>query len=146
MIDIFIRNHSFSVFCDRQKLFDANILKFRRFLLTLQQVKSDGPVAQLNRASDSGSECRGFESHRGHMNVKSPQACRLAGICVFMYSTLERSLPLRGRIAKMRLRRTYSSLHQLINVGLRNILQYQDSQFGLDIITILSTAESISSI
>lgn len=66
MIDIFIRNHSFSVFCDRQKLFDANILKFRRFLLTLQQVKSNGPVAQLNRASDSGSECRGFESHRGH--------------------------------------------------------------------------------
>uniref|UniRef100_UPI004027B1BB hypothetical protein n=1 Tax=Prevotella sp. TaxID=59823 RepID=UPI004027B1BB len=66
-------------------------------------------------------------------------------LCVFMYSTLERSQPLRGRIAKMRLRRTYSSLHQLINVGLRNILQYQDSQFGLDIITILSTAESISS-
>ena len=25
-----------------------------------------GLVAQLNRASDSGSECRGFESHRGH--------------------------------------------------------------------------------
>lgn len=25
-----------------------------------------GLVAQLNRASDSGSECRGFESRRGH--------------------------------------------------------------------------------
>lgn len=25
-----------------------------------------GPVAQLNRASDSGSAGRGFESHRGH--------------------------------------------------------------------------------
>lgn len=27
-----------------------------------------GLVAQLNRASDSGSECRGFESRRGHNN------------------------------------------------------------------------------
>ena len=28
-----------------------------------------GPVAQLNRASDSGSECRGVESHRGHQSI-----------------------------------------------------------------------------
>ena len=28
----------------------------------------NGPVAQLNRASDSGSAGRGFESHRGHKN------------------------------------------------------------------------------
>lgn len=80
MIDIFIRNHSFSVFCDRQKLFYANILKFRRFLLTLQQVKSNGPVAQLNRASDSGSECRGFESHRGH-TTKPCKQLNLQGFC-----------------------------------------------------------------
>lgn len=30
-----------------------------------------GPVAQLNRASDSGSAGRGFESHRGHKNWRS---------------------------------------------------------------------------
>ena len=88
MIDIFIRNHSFSVFCDRQKLFDANILKFRRFLLTLQQVKSNGPVAQLNRASDSGSECRGFESHRGHTTKRVCQNTQYKNIklvvCPFM--------------------------------------------------------------
>ncbi len=29
-----------------------------------------GLVAQLNRASDSGSECRGFESHRGHILMR----------------------------------------------------------------------------
>ncbi len=28
--------------------------------------RKNGPVAQLNRASDSGSEGRGFESPRGH--------------------------------------------------------------------------------
>ena len=27
----------------------------------------NGPVAQLNRAADSGSEDRGFESHRDHL-------------------------------------------------------------------------------
>ena len=27
-----------------------------------------GPVVQLNRTSDSGSESRGFESRRGHKN------------------------------------------------------------------------------
>ncbi len=30
-------------------------------------LQKNGPVVQLNRTSDSGSESRGFESLRGHM-------------------------------------------------------------------------------
>ena len=32
---------------------------------------SFGPVVQLNRTSDSGSESRGFESRRGHQKTRS---------------------------------------------------------------------------
>ena len=32
-----------------------------------------GPVVQLNRTSDSGSESRGFESLRGHLDKKKKE-------------------------------------------------------------------------
>jgi hypothetical protein len=50
-------------------------------------VKTDavhhGPVAQLNRASDSGSECRGFESHRGHHKHRQAAIIKRLGDCFY---------------------------------------------------------------
>lgn len=40
-----------------------------RILFNFAYRKSDGPVVQLYRTSDSGSEDRGLESHRGHNKV-----------------------------------------------------------------------------
>ena len=44
------------------------------------------PVVQLVRASDCGSECRGFESHRAPQE-KSPASCFLAGFLFCLKST-----------------------------------------------------------
>ena len=38
------------------------LAKFRVFRFSLKKLKIKGHVAQLDRASDSGSESRGFES------------------------------------------------------------------------------------
>ena len=38
------------------------LAKFRIFRISLKKLKNKGHVAQLDRASDSGSESRGFES------------------------------------------------------------------------------------
>ena len=38
------------------------LAKFRIFRISLKKLKIRGHVAQLDRASDSGSESRGFES------------------------------------------------------------------------------------
>ena len=43
------------------------LAKFRLFKFSLKKLKIKGHVAQLDRASDSGSESRGFESlHARH--------------------------------------------------------------------------------
>ena len=38
------------------------VAKFKIFRISLKKLKNSGHVAQLDRASDSGSECRGFDS------------------------------------------------------------------------------------
>ena len=42
------------------------VRQFKTICVNLQLQNHNGSVAQLNRASDSGSEGRGFESHRNH--------------------------------------------------------------------------------
>ena len=44
----------------------AIVRRFETICVNLQLQNRNGSVAQLNRASDSGSEGRGFESHRNH--------------------------------------------------------------------------------
>ena len=44
----------------------AIVRRFETICVNLQLQNHNGSVAQLNRASDSGSEGRGFESHRNH--------------------------------------------------------------------------------
>ena len=40
----------------------VKLAKFNVFRISLKKLKNKGHVAQLDRASDSGSECRGFDS------------------------------------------------------------------------------------
>ena len=44
-----------------------------------------GPVAQLNRASDSGSAGRGFESHRGHKISSRKRDCFFVTHFLFLF-------------------------------------------------------------
>ena len=46
------------------------LAKFRIFRISLKKLKIKGHVAQLDRASDSGSESRGFESLHARKNFK----------------------------------------------------------------------------
>ena len=46
-----------------------NIRKMRRFFILLLRILKKWPRSLVNRASDSGSEGRAFESHRGHMDI-----------------------------------------------------------------------------
>ena len=47
------------------------LAKFKLFRFSLKKLKKKGHVAQLDRASDSGSESRGFESlHARIENLK----------------------------------------------------------------------------
>ena len=47
------------------------LAKFEIFKISLKKLKNLGHVAQLDRASDSGSECRGFDSlHARHKRFK----------------------------------------------------------------------------
>ena len=46
------------------------LAKFRIFRFSLKKLKIKGHVAQLDRASDSGSESRGFESLHARKNFK----------------------------------------------------------------------------
>ena len=47
------------------------LAKFKIFRFSLKKLKNKGHVAQLDRASDSGSECRGFKSlHARKMTSK----------------------------------------------------------------------------
>ena len=49
----------------------TKLAKFRLFRFSLKKLKIKGHVAQLDRASDSGSESRGFESlHARQMTIK----------------------------------------------------------------------------
>ena len=40
----------------------VKLAKFKIFRISLKKLKNKEHVAQLDRASDSGSECRGFDS------------------------------------------------------------------------------------
>lgn len=51
------------------------------FHLILYIGAGNGPVAQLNRAADSGSEDRGFESHRDHF-MQAEQRNRLVSLLI----------------------------------------------------------------
>ena len=51
----------------------AIVRRFETICVNLQLQNHNGSVAQLNRASDSGSEGRGFESHRNHQGVQLSQ-------------------------------------------------------------------------
>ena len=46
------------------------VRQFKTICVNLHLQNHNGSVAQLNRASDSGSEGRGFESHRNHQGVQ----------------------------------------------------------------------------
>ena len=46
-----------------------NIRKMRRFFILLLRHLKKWPRSLVNRASDSGSEGRAFESHRGHEEI-----------------------------------------------------------------------------
>ena len=49
------------------------VRQFKTICVNLHLQNHNGSVAQLNRASDSGSEGRGFESHRNHQGVQLSQ-------------------------------------------------------------------------
>ena len=50
------------------------------FLVELLCPEKNGPVVQLNRTSDSGSESRGFESRRGHNEEIDTSFYAVAGV------------------------------------------------------------------
>ena len=62
-----MKTFAFHVFCA------AIVRRFETICVNLQLQNRNGSVAQLNRASDSGSEGRGFESHRNHQGVQLSQ-------------------------------------------------------------------------
>ena len=53
----------------------AIVRRFETICVNLQLQNHNGSVAQLNRASDSGSEGRGFESHRNHQGGAAFRGC-----------------------------------------------------------------------
>lgn len=62
----------------------CNVLLNTKFCLPLQRFKKqNGCVAQLNRASDYGSEGWGFESLRDHQQNKGLQTFRVCSPFLF---------------------------------------------------------------
>jgi hypothetical protein len=53
-------------------LFLDTFAAFAEALAKANRITNTGPVVQLNRTSDSGSESRGFESLRGHKINAAP--------------------------------------------------------------------------
>ena len=51
------------------------VRQFKTICVNLHLQNRNGSVAQLNRASDSGSEGRGFESHRNHQGGAAFRGC-----------------------------------------------------------------------
>ena len=66
-LKFFMKTFVLHVFCN------LIVRQFKTICVNLHLQNLNGSVAQLNRASDSGSEGRGFESHRNHQEVQLSQ-------------------------------------------------------------------------